>query len=174
MSCDKIKTMVIDEFNSEKAPQRSNRTLALVNQTFSEDDEISSVAQDYSFYLLRSPQASIISSGATSHEYLLKMTGLSNSILACGNGSQTLATSMNDLVFFNQWSGGIVRSSALILLKQNSQDLTLNIELVDPQYDAASSSVTFTMTAKEPLRAEFLKKPLNSCLLLIEAEEQGF
>lgn len=174
MSCDKIKTMVIDEFNSEKAPERPSRTIALVNQTFLEDDEISSVTQDYSFYLLRSPQASITSSGNAPYEYLLQMTGLSNSILACGNGSQKLATSMNDLVFFNQWSGGIVRSAALVLLKPNSQDLILNIELVDPQYDAASSSVTFTITAKEPLRTEFLKTPMNSCLLLIEAEEQDF
>lgn len=174
MSCDKIKTMVINEFNSEKAPTRPNKTLSFVNQQFSEDDEISSVTQDYSFYLLRSPQVFIIPSGTTPNEYLLKLTGLSNSILACSNGSQKLATSMNDLVFFNQWSGGIIRSCALVLLKENSQDLTLNIELVDPQYDPASSSVTFIMRAQEPLRTEFLKNPMSSCLLLIEAEEQGF
>jgi hypothetical protein len=81
---------------------------------------------------------------------------------------------MNDLVFFNQWSGGILRSSTLVLLTTSSQSLILNITLTDPQYDAASSSVVFTMIAEEPLRAAFLKKNLSACLLLIEAEEQGF
>ena len=171
MSCDKIKTMIIDEFNSEKAPLRPNKTLAFVNETFLEEDEISTTTPSYTFYVLRTPQASITAVGSN---YLLKITGLSNSILACGGGSQKLANSMNDLVFFNQWSTGIIRPSALVLLTNSPQNLVLNITLVDPKYDPASGSAVFTMIAEEPLRAEFLKKPLSPCLLLIEAEEQGF
>ncbi|MBM3191088.1 MAG: hypothetical protein FJZ63_00340 [Chlamydiae bacterium] len=170
MSCEKIKTAIIDEFNSEKAPAPTNNKVVAVSVNSVDENVISQETGAYIFYLLKSRQASFAAAKGSPGQYTLTLQGVSPSILACGGNEQKFSTSMNNLVFVNQWSQGILRPAALMLF---ASDATVDLLLTDPSYNVAQASLSFTATPQEPLREEFLK-PTPSCLLLIEAQEEGF
>ena len=97
-------------------------------------------------------------------------------MIAFGGVDETNANYFNNIIFFNQWSEGTSRRGAFILLMNTPYKIPSNpcltVILSHPQYDKGSNSASFYLQPQSEIRSELLGQQLDSCVLLIQFNQE--
>lgn len=184
-SCDRVISSIKKEFDSERplaAPSKVSTIQPEVVEadipivTSSEPATITPKNTSGSFvYFIRGNNISLTALKQAQNYYLLQMKTMGNPMISFGGINETRANYLNNLIFFNQWSKGVQRTGALILLRSapynNPKDPCITVIVMQPQYDVDLDFASFILDPQEEMRSEFLDGRISSCILLIKSNE---
>ena len=178
-SCDKIVSSMQKEFDSERAlpaPAKISTThpqeitIESANTSYQNDNKSGNFV-----YFIRGNKVSLTVLKRIKNHYLLQMNTIGNPMIAFGGIEETNANYLNNLIFFNQWSKGVSRIGALILLRNAPysipKDPCITVVVKEPHYDVETDSASFIIQAQEAMRSEFLGDNLSSCVLLVKSNQ---
>ena len=171
--CDKILSSVIDEFNSERPIKKEN--ISTQNEVSLSHDLIEHLKYA-NVFLIRGVDYTISPLENQSGTYQLKMKS-STSSLKFGGKAIIGLSSINNLIFVNQWPEGGFNLGGLVLLEENQGapiDVFINIYIYEPNFNTDDNTFTFLFQPQDDMREVFMKKKETECLLLIYSEEQNF
>ena len=171
--CDKILSSVIDEFNSERPIKKEN--ISTQNEVSLSHDLIEHLKYA-NVFLIRGVDYTISPLENQSGTYQLKMKS-STSSLKFGGKAKIGLSSINNLIFVNQWPEGGFNLGGLVLLEENQGapiDVFINIYIYEPNFNTDDNTFTFLFQPQDDMREVFMKKKETECLLLIYSEEQNF
>lgn len=171
--CDKILSSVIEEFNSERPIKKENTSTQ--NEVSLSQDLIEHLKYA-NVYLIRGIDYTITPLQNQSGTYQLKMKS-STSSLKFGGKAKIGLSSINNLIFVNQWPEGGFNLGGLVLLEENQGgpiDVFINIYVYEPNFNTDDNTFTFLFQPQDEMREVFMKKKQSECLLLIYSEEQNF
>lgn len=163
------------EFDSERALP----AIKPLAQTPSLEESPVQPSEEGNFvYFMRGYDISLTPIQKRKNTYLLQIKTLGTPMIAFGGIDSINANYFNNIIFFNQWSEGTSRKGAFILLKNTPykipSDPCMTVLISNPHYDKGSGTASFTLTPQDEMRSEFLSQGLDSCVLLIQFNQQEF